>query len=57
MRVLAFGEALGCAVLTLVAFQAAAAHVVPAALAVIPPLALLAVALARLRWDRGRAHA
>lgn len=57
LRVLAFGEALGCAVLTLVAFQAAAAHVVPAALAVIPPLALLAVALARLRWDRGRAHA
>ena len=57
LRVLAFGEAFACAVLTLVAFQAAAAHVAPAALAVMPPLALLAVALARLRWDRGRVHA
>lgn len=56
-RLRAFVAALGCAVLTLVAFQAAAAHVVPAALAVLPPLALLAMALARLRRDRGRARA
>ncbi|HVH47256.1 MAG TPA: hypothetical protein VM925_33190 [Labilithrix sp.] len=53
MRVLAFVEALGCALLTLVAFQAAAARVAPAALAVLPSLALLAVAIARLRWGHG----
>lgn len=49
MRASALGEALGCAVLTLVAFQAAATHRAPAPLAVIPPLALLALALLRLR--------
>jgi hypothetical protein len=53
MRSLAIFETLGCALLTLIAFQAAAAHVAPAALAVLPALALLAVALARLRWGQG----
>jgi hypothetical protein len=52
-RWLALGEGLGCALLTLVAFQAAAVRVAPAALAVAPPLALLALALARLRWGFG----
>ncbi|MBX3264074.1 MAG: biotin/lipoyl-binding protein [Labilithrix sp.] len=56
-RVVAFGEALGCALLTLVAFQAAAARSAPAALAVLPPLALLAVALGRMRWGHGGARA
>jgi hypothetical protein len=56
MRVLAVTEALGCAVLTLIAFQAAAARVAPAALAVVPPLALLAVALARQWWGHGGAR-
>ena len=50
VRVVAFGEALACALLTLVAFQAAAARVAPAALAVVPPVLLLAAALARMRW-------
>jgi hypothetical protein len=49
MRILAVVEVLACAVGTLVAFQAAAAHVAPAALAVVPALALLAVALFRFR--------
>ena len=53
MRATAFGEGIGCAVLMLIAFQAAAARVAPAALAVIPPAALLAVGLARLRWGYG----
>lgn len=53
LRVVAFGEALGCALLTLVAFQAAAARSAPAALAVVPPLALLAMALGRMRWGHG----
>ena len=50
MRLAALGEGLGCALLTLVAFQAAAARVAPAALAVVPPLVLLGASLARLRW-------
>ncbi len=49
----AFVEGVACAMLTLVAFQAAAAHVVPAAAAVLPSLGLLALALARLRWSFG----
>jgi len=49
MRVVAFGEGLACAVAMLVAFQAAAAKVAPAALAAVPPMVLLAVAVARLR--------
>jgi hypothetical protein len=53
MRVTAFAEGIGCIVLTLIAFQASAARVSPAALAVAPPAALLAVALARLRWGYG----
>lgn len=56
-RVVAFGEALGCALLTLVAFQAAGARSAPAALAMLPPLALLAVALGRMRWGHGGARA
>jgi hypothetical protein len=54
MRVFSALEGFACAVTTLVAFQAAAAHVSPAALAVVPSIALLAVALARLRWGSGR---
>ncbi len=38
-------QALACAVLTLVAFQAAAVGMTPSAVAVVPPLVLLAVAL------------
>lgn len=53
MRVSAFAEGIACAVLMLVAFQAAAAGVAPAALAVVPPALLLALALARLRWGYG----
>lgn len=53
MRTIAVAEGLACALFTLVAFQGAAARVAPAALAVVPPLALLAAALARLRWGRG----
>ncbi|MBX3221407.1 MAG: hypothetical protein KF795_12865 [Labilithrix sp.] len=52
LRVVALGEALGCAILTLVAFQAAAARAAPAALAVMPPLALLAAGLARMRYGQ-----
>ncbi len=52
MRAAAFAEGCTCAVLTLVAFQAAAARIAPASLAVLPPAALLALALARLWWGR-----
>lgn len=55
VRMAAFAEVLGCALLTLVAFQAAAARAAPAALALAPPLALLVASLARLRWGRGGA--
>jgi hypothetical protein len=48
MRAVAFGEGCACAILMVVAFQAAAARMAPAALAVLPPAALLALALARL---------
>ena len=41
------------AVLTLIAFQAAAARLLPAALAIVPPAVLLAVALARQKWGYG----
>jgi hypothetical protein len=53
MRVTAIGEGVLCVVLTLVAFQAAAARLAPAVLAVVPPLVLLGVALVRLRWGYG----
>ncbi|MBX3231520.1 MAG: hypothetical protein KIT84_24175 [Labilithrix sp.] len=53
MRATAFAEAIACALFTLILFQAAAVRLVPAAAAVIPPLLLLALALARLRWDFG----
>ena len=52
MRAFAIGESLACALLTLVAFQAAAARVVPAGIAVVPPAALLALTLVRQRLDR-----
>jgi hypothetical protein len=48
MRAAALGEGFACAVLMVVAFQAAAARIAPAALAVFPPAALLVLALARL---------
>jgi hypothetical protein len=54
MRVTAFAEGLACVVLTLIAFQASAARIVPAGVAAVPPAALLTVALARLRWGQGR---
>lgn len=54
MRVLAIGEVLGCALLTLVAFQAAAARLTPAGLAVLPSLALLISTFLRLRWSGRR---
>jgi hypothetical protein len=54
VRATAFAEGLACVVLTLVAFQAAAARLVPAEVAALPPAALLAVALARLLWGQGR---
>lgn len=44
-RAMAVGFVFGCALLTLVAFQAAAAHLAPAALAAVPPVGLLAIAL------------
>jgi hypothetical protein len=56
MRVSAFGEGVACAVLMLIAFQAAAARAAPAALAVVPPAALLAVALVRARCAYGAAE-
>jgi len=53
MHASAIGEGLACAVMMLVAFQAAAARVAPPALAIVPPAILLALALARLRWGYG----
>lgn len=44
-RAMAVAGVFGCALLTLIAFQAAAAHLAPAALAAVPPLGLLAIAL------------
>lgn len=52
LRARLVSEALGCALATLVAFQAAASGRAPAALAIAPPLALLGVALLRLRTGR-----
>lgn len=52
-NVSALVESIGCAVLTLIAFQAAAARVAPAALAIAPSLGLFALAVARLRWGHG----
>jgi hypothetical protein len=57
MRVLALGEGLSCAALTLIAFQAAAARVAPAFLATLPPLALFTVAIARAVDKKGKAIA
>ncbi|MBX3193320.1 MAG: hypothetical protein KF819_40430 [Labilithrix sp.] len=51
-RVIAGAEVLACALFTLVAFQAAAARVAPAALAIAPPAALLAIALLGYRSPR-----
>jgi hypothetical protein len=48
-RIRAAVGVLGCAVLTLVAFQAAAAHVAPAMLAIVPPILLLLAELMVLR--------
>lgn len=53
MRAYAFAEGLACAITMLIAFQAAAARVAPAFIAMIPPATLLAVAIARLRWGYG----
>jgi hypothetical protein len=53
MRATAFAETVLCALLTLILFQAAAARLVVAPAAVLPSLALLALALARLRWGFG----
>jgi hypothetical protein len=53
MRAYAFAEGIACAVTMLIAFQAAAARIAPAFLAIIPPAALLAIAVARLRWGYG----
>jgi hypothetical protein len=50
MRIVAIGEGVGCAIFTLIAFQAAAAHVAPAALAIIPPIVLIAWFIARSWW-------
>lgn len=44
-RAFAAAQVFTCALLTLVAFQAAAAHLAPAALAAVPPLVLLAFAV------------
>jgi len=48
-RSLAIVQIVACALLTLVAFQAAAAHVAPAVFAVVPPVALLALAVVGYR--------
>lgn len=53
MRATAFVEAIACAMLTLILFQAAAARLVPAPAAIAPSTLLFALALARLRWDFG----
>lgn len=44
-RIVAAAQVFVCALLTLVAFQAAAARVAPASLAMLPPVALLGIAL------------
>lgn len=54
-RVIAGVQVFVCALLTLVAFQAAAARVAPAHLAMVPPLALLGVALLGYRARHGHA--
>ena len=53
-RIIAAAQVLLCALLTLVAFQAAAARVAPASLAMVPPLVLLGIALLgyRARHER-----
>ncbi len=53
-RAVALAEVLTCVLVTLVAFQAAAARLAPAALATVPPIALLAVALWAYRPSVGR---
>lgn len=53
MRITAFIEGVACALFTLIAFQAAAAKISPAALAILPPAALAAIALVRLRLGYG----
>jgi hypothetical protein len=54
-RVLAAAQVFLCALCTLVAFQAAAARVAPAALAMLPPAALLVIALVGYRARHGHA--
>jgi hypothetical protein len=49
LRLRAALSVLGCALFTLLAFQAAAARVAPAALAIVPPVILLALELAARR--------
>ena len=56
MQVAALVEGVTCTVLTLIAFHASAARAAPTVLAAIPPAALLALALVRLRWGYGGAH-
>jgi hypothetical protein len=54
-RALAIAQGVGCALASVIAFQAAAAKVAPAALAIAPPCALLAVFALRYRRARGDA--
>lgn len=54
-RIVAAIQVFACALLTLVAFQAAAARVAPAALAMLPPALLLGVALLGYRARHGHA--
>jgi hypothetical protein len=49
LRIRAAVAVLGCALFTLVAFQAAAAHIAPAMLAIVPPVLLLLLELAARR--------
>jgi hypothetical protein len=54
-RIVAAVQVFACALLTLVAFQAAAARVAPASLAMLPPAALLGVAVLGYRARHGHA--
>jgi hypothetical protein len=55
-RGLAAVQVFACVLLTLVAFQAAGARVAPAALAIVPPALLLALALVGYRARHAHAH-
>ena len=54
-RTIAAVQVFTCALLTLVAFQAAAARVAPASLAMLPPAVLLGIALIGYRARHGHA--